>query len=85
MKACLGSWAVSLLYSMATLCVQTNHDLMAAAKMKACARDTCIGTMCIEENIHGCLHPHCSRCKAACIHGWGHERSNMRRFAHLHV
>lgn len=31
-------WAVCLLYSMATLCVHTNREIMAAVKVKACAR-----------------------------------------------
>lgn len=42
------AWAFCLLYSVATLCVHTNHKIIAAVKVKTCARDTCIGTMCIE-------------------------------------
>lgn len=67
------------------LCVSANYVTMAAVTEKACTTDTCVSFMCIKEKkrkIHPCLSPPAADAK---LRVRGHKRSNMQRFAHLHV
>lgn len=84
---CLSSWRqeFSLLYSVATLCpYKSQKDGSSDGKS---VHDRHVRRYYVHRRIkiHACLHPHCSWCKAACAKVWGHERSNMPRFAHLYV